>query len=187
MASTFFLFNLASKSIARSLSQQKNSFTPTTRNFHSISKNRLKAFFKLNQNVHRQLSTKTRQFKNLKIRPLNFKKNLAGSFLIGSGVFAAFYNSEKLYSEEISKKNLSELIKSLLGLFVQFAECEEKLKENDISIKKNRTALYEETIGNDNDAKKEPNFDWNEFFKLIYQEKYYFLAAVVVIYTISVL
>jgi hypothetical protein len=180
MASTFFLFNLASKSIARNLCQRKNSFTPT-RNFHSIPKNRLKAFFKLNQNVHRQLSTKTRQLKNLKIRPLNFKKNLAGSFLIGSGVFVAVYDSEKLCSEEISKKNLSELIKSLLGFFVQFAECEEKLKENDFAVKKNRTALYEETIGNDNDAKKEPNFDWNEFFKLIYQEKYYFLAAVVVI------
>ena len=56
-----------------------------------------------------------------------------------------------------------------------------------VRLTENVAYHVEETIGNDNDAKKEPNFDWNEFFKLIYQEKYYFLAAVVVIYTISVL
>lgn len=179
MTSNFLLFNLTSK-----VCLQKRFLNPI-RNLHSIRKNRPNGFFKFYnlQSVHRQFSLKTRQFKNSKLGSLNLKKTLAGSLLFGSGILGAVYNSEKIYNGEISSLNFSDLVKSILSFFVQYAECEEKRKDNDITVKKNRTALYEETLGNSNEGngqKKEPNFDWNEFFKLIYQEKYYFLAAVAV-------
>jgi hypothetical protein len=60
-------------------------------------------------------------------------------------------------------------------------DCEERKDDEE---KKNRTASYEQTIGEDKKAtdgfKEEAPFDWNEFFKLLYKEKYYFLFACIV-------
>lgn len=89
---------------------------------------------------------------------------------------------------------LKSLKEGLLGLLFTQAFCE---KEPDSGAKKKgkRTAHYEETLGSSKDdqqsdaqekTKKKKSkddsasFDYGEFFKLIYNEKFYFLAAVAV-------
>lgn len=53
------------------------------------------------------------------------------------------------------------------------ANCESETKQN-------RTAFYEETINFDTNGKKTEKFEWIEFLKLIWKEKFYFLTAIVV-------
>jgi hypothetical protein len=59
----------------------------------------------------------------------------------------------------------------ILSLFLQRVECE--------AVKQNRTVHFDKTVNNNKNENTE-NFDWNEFFKLIYKEKWYFLGAIAV-------
>ena len=105
------------------------------------------------------------------------------SFKSGGGVDESSLPPEAL-------ELLNSLKEGILGLLFTQAHCE---KEPEAGAKKKgkRTAHYEETLGTRQDdqeaekTKKKPNddsasFDYAEFFKLIYAEKFYFLAAVAV-------
>lgn len=77
------------------------------------------------------------------------------------------------------KARFNELFETVFSRF--FAEC----KQQEVVPKKNRTAHYEETLGGSEILVQKSNannetFDWAEFFRLVYKEKWYFLAAAIV-------
>lgn len=122
----------------------------------------------------------------------------------GLGLTAAAFGYAKLKKGELDESSLPpealELLKSLkeglLGLLFTQAHCEkDPTQDAAVKTKGKRTAHYEETLGTEKED-KEPGseektkkkkqkaddaaFDYGEFFKLIYNEKFYFLAAVAV-------
>ena len=185
MSNTYLLFNLASKSINKTAYLKKQSSLNQLRNLHQSCTRKPANLSKLNSqhvNVNRHFSFKARQLNSLTGRWSNLKKLFAGScMLVGGGTIAYTKFDANKFKDTFNSETLGELLKLILGNFVQFADCEEKPKEQNDTAKKNRTAQYEETLGNDAGSNKaDPLFDWHEFLKLIYQEKFYFLAAVVV-------
>ena len=99
-----------------------------------------------------------------------------GSLLVGSACLAY---------QHVDRDRLVEWIMSKL---IRVADCEVATKASG----RNRTAHYEKTIGGEaagdsnSEAETSPKkkdeaaFDWREFMRLIYQEKFYFLAAIAV-------
>jgi len=82
--------------------------------------------------------------------------------------------------------NLSQYLNTLLDALFKTARCEEQS-----SKKRNRTAFYEKTLGtekehannelgSDDKYEEKTKFDWKEFGKLIWDQKFYFLAAIAV-------
>jgi hypothetical protein len=91
---------------------------------------------------------------------------------IGIISFASIcYWKDKDFIRIISDFDLNYFLKSFASLFVLKAECEVKKKHLRIDD-------YEKTIKSN--EKKDEKFDWNEFLKLIYEEKLYFFAAIIV-------
>lgn len=92
---------------------------------------------------------------------------IGGTALVGSGGFACInYDLKSCYEQ---------LLDLIRAKFV--VHCEESANTK----KTNRTAHYEETLaGSEILSSKNDSFDWAEFFRLIYQEKWYFLAATIV-------
>jgi hypothetical protein len=77
-------------------------------------------------------------------------------------------------------------LNNLLGFLVKSARCEEQSGK-----KRNRTAFYEKTLGKEKEngtselgsedkSEEKTKFDWKEFGKLIWDQKFYFLAAIAV-------
>lgn len=101
------------------------------------------------------------------------KYGLAGITLT-SGI-AVLVCKNVSYNRELEylKQKIQEFLDCFKGSFI--VECEEKVKQN-------RTAHYEETIGTDTIKRKskQESFDWTEFLKLVWKEKFYFLTAVAV-------
>lgn len=91
---------------------------------------------------------------------------IGGTALVGGGGFACInYDLKSCYEQ---------LLDLIRAKFV--VQCEEFATK-----KTNRTAHYEETLaGSEILSSKNDSFDWAEFFRLIYQEKWYFLAATIV-------
>lgn len=127
-----------------------------------------------------RLNLKTSILKGVKIRKFHHQTSkfaglkscskyvLSGSILVGGGLLCV-----KLGADYDLKLSVNKLIDSILGRFV--VDCE------NLTGKRNRTAHYEETVaGSELLANKSDSFDWAEFFRLIYQEKWYFLAATIV-------
>jgi hypothetical protein len=81
------------------------------------------------------------------------------------------YWKEQDFFRIISDFDLHYFLKSFASLFVLKGECEVKKKHLRIDD-------YEKTIISN--EKKDEKFDWNEFLKLIYEEKLYFFAAIIV-------
>ena len=127
----------------------------------------------LHNSIRRSHSLHVKYFGQIK--PLFQHKILFGSTTIGIGLVGfSYFNKPNLFNNHSSlKEYLNNFFKSLLGHFVRFAECESGKKN------KRRTDDYEKTT-NKPVANNEEIFDWNEFFRLIYTEKYYFILAVAV-------
>lgn len=118
-------------------------------------------------NILRNSIIKTHAFKTTIKLQISKPKLLIGTTLSG----VSYYNKDNL--ARLKDLQFSDLFKSVLGLFIKFAECEAK--------KKRRTDSYEKTINTKGDKiKDEEVFDWKEFFRMIYDEKFYFLAAIIV-------
>nr|QUF59443.1 ATP-binding cassette transporter Abcb8 [Brachionus angularis] len=127
---------------------------------------------------NKNLNFQIRNFKTYKpsLKPQKHQYLLTGTTLL-SGFGLVAYNNDL----ENLKQKLKEYLDILKSRFR--AEFEAKAKQN-------RTAHYEETIGlekKSKKSKKEDSFDWYEFFKLLYKEKFYFLGAVASALIVAVL
>lgn len=121
----------------------------------------------------------------IKLNTLNqFKVSLKLSkpkLLLGSSVGIGltglcYYNRENIL--KLDELDLKNLFKSLCGLFITFAECEAKTKQ-----KRRRTDHYEKSVDSKENIERsqdEEKFDWKEFLKLIYDEKFLFILAIIV-------
>jgi hypothetical protein len=109
------------------------------------------------------------------IKPLINHKTLFGSTTIGVGLVGfGYFNKMNLFSDHHNlKEYFNNFIKLLMENFFRTAKCESEKKN------KRRTEDYEKTT-NKSASSGEEIFDWKEFFRLIYTEKYYFILAVVV-------
>ena len=142
--------------------------------FHKSTKIKINSLIKFNKQPYKQI-----KFFNLKKQSLK-SKSLFGGCLLSIG-FGIHYNVNTNIFQIDLKNKISEILQSCLRIFFKIVDCEERRDDEE---KKNRTASYEQTIGDDKKAsgglKEEAPFDWNEFFKLLYKEKYYFLFACIV-------
>jgi hypothetical protein len=128
---------------------------------------------KLNQ--IRSFASNVNQVQKRSLSPLF--KTLIGTGLIASG--AVYIARENVKLEDLDNIQVlsSCILKSILGYFVSFAKCD------DSGTKHRRTDHFEKILSSQKDQvnkNKDPDFDWNEFFKLIWKEKFYMLAAVAV-------
>lgn len=107
------------------------------------------------------------------LKPIGKKINVGFSGLVvTAGIGYVAWNKFENYQQiEFLKKKIKEFLDSIQKSFIVLCESD---------VKQNRTAFYEETIGLDEKNKKREIFDWGEFFKLIWKEKFYFLSAVIV-------
>ncbi|CAF0785116.1 unnamed protein product [Brachionus calyciflorus] len=129
-----------------------------------------KCFSNILTNQSRNFSTRINFRPNLKYKNNSkIKYGITGLFAGSSLGYLAWENYN--YNNHIDhlKKLIEEFLSCIKGSFI--VECE---------AKQNRTAHYEETIETDSKKNKKNNdsFDWPEFFRLIWKEKFYFLAAV---------
>lgn len=107
------------------------------------------------------------------VTPL-FKSLIGTGLVVGGTVYIA---KENIKLQDYLKD--TDILNTVLGFFISFAKCD------DSGTKHRRTDHYEKTISSDNNKdaankKKDPEFDWKEFFQLIWKEKFYMLAAVAV-------
>jgi hypothetical protein len=97
----------------------------------------------------------------------------------GAGIGAigvCFSTDFSLLNHSKWSSKLSEYLSLLSSKMFKFANCEAALKKQ---TKLTRSEDKKEKVG---DEKKENDaFDWHEFFKLIKEEKFYFLAAICVL------
>nr|QNH67936.1 ATP-binding cassette transporter subfamily B member 8 [Brachionus plicatilis] len=106
-------------------------------------------------------------------------RNKAGIGLVTAGFGYVAWNEFESYQQiEFLKRKIQEFLDCIGDSFR--VQC-------DSEIKQNRTAFYEQTIGLDKNKKKKENFDWVELFKLIWKEKFYFLAAVASAFMVAML
>lgn len=147
-----------------------------------------KVLFAFNLSSRNFLRTQTRTFKSTSYKQLFAKRPVSIKpkhvWLLGSGATLTL-GTLTAYSkrEEI---NLSQYLNKLLDLLFKRAFCEEQSNK-----KRNRTAFYEKTLGtekqnapgelgSEDQSEEKAKFDWKEFGKLIWDQKFYFLAAIAV-------
>jgi hypothetical protein len=165
MSNVLLAFNLLGKC-------NKSIFSNQIRSIHFFKSNlfTVKNFRSFNNSNARGFSTKIKNAKKLKL--------LFTSSLLATTAGGIIYNSDSFSSDwknRLDKAFFKDLIVKFFSKFIKTAECE---------TKKNRTTDYEKTLGKDETKKNnkdDPPFDWGEFFRLVYQEKWYFLAAIAVI------
>jgi hypothetical protein len=130
-----------------------------SRNFSHVIKTQLKQFSS-NQNSFVQ-----KVFKN--------KPFIKKSFLL-SGIFTtSCYIGVKSY--EKYQNEFQNILKSFFSFFI--ANCQDDSNRN------NRTKHYEKSVGiaeDKKDSDSNDEFDWGQFFKLVWKEKSYFILAVFV-------
>lgn len=160
MSNTLFLINTLGKCAFRKAGL-KSVFKNPIRKFHSS---------KIPSNL------------NLKSQATSIKYLLTGGSILG-GLGFGYQALSKKNEIEYLKEKLKELLEYLAGNLIVYCEAKP-------SSKQNRTAHYEETIrteGKKGKKEKSDSFDWIEFLKLIYKEKFYFLAAIVVCFRVFII
>lgn len=168
---------------SKCLITKANSFRQT----HSLSRN----FLKLNPlnktpkkpNHHiRFYMTRINNFKKVNSNGILYK-SLIGFGFVGCAVYFSKSSKFNDLKEYLNNEDPTSFIKSILEFFfIKYAECE-------VEKRHRRTDHYEKTVSlkKTKDKNKDPAFDWHEFFRLIYKEKFYFLAAVASAIVVAIL
>nr|APD26531.1 ATP-binding cassette transporter subfamily B member 8 protein [Brachionus koreanus] len=144
--------------------------------FQNSSRRSIKPY-KFQQKAFFSLKNKTR------LTALNSIKKKAviglSGLVVSSGIGYIGWNEfDKYHHIEFLKKKIKEFLDLIQNSFI--VQC-------DSNVKQNRTAFYEETIGLDAKNKKKEPFDWIEFLKLVWNEKFYFFAATISAFLVAVL
>lgn len=162
MANSLVLLNLIGRSNIRKL-LLNNVKSSTDRSCTS----KLRLGHQLSRSFQSQVRQHLKTIKGSHTKKTQLLFGGGSCLLVGLGyVSAVNFDSQSVIAK------IKDLCLTLLQRF--FAHCEENKPQ------KNRTAHYEDTIGGKKKSKKADSFDWAEFFRLIYAEKWYFLLAVAV-------
>lgn len=120
-------------------------------------------------------ATSWRQFHHHRIvvRKVFVSRSRTAAVLIGAGALVAGCATHLNAHYDLKWPSLQSILTTLLSRFE--VQCEQA------SARKNRTAHYEETVvGSEILKSKEDSFDWAEFLRLVFKEKWYFIAATIV-------
>lgn len=146
------------------------------KNFHTLTRNQIKPRdVKSVKNIGhiRSFSSQLNNLQKSKLPGVLLKSSLGFGFV---GTVYYCQNNIKYNLADLKDIFNSDNFKVLIGYFIKFAEC-------DVERNHRRTDHYVKTVGlTDKNAKRknEPAFDWYEFFRMIWKEKFYFFAAVAV-------
>lgn len=121
-----------------------------------------------------------RQFFSSTVRARLFRSNrLKSKICIG---FSGFIVTSAVGYISLNQIENYKKFDELIDKINEFLNCigNSLIVNCDSELKQNRTAFYEETINFDTNGKQKEKFEWIEFFKLIWKEKFYLLTAIVV-------